>query len=228
MKYKQPQYKPASSKPTPPVSVFPKSLRYFDAAAGTIIFTFLLLAALFLATSAQGCGDSKATTSDYKSQFVLQLTYQPYQVYVHKSWPVQERQCLAQAVYAHLDVWITYRGYLALVAKPGRVYIHGKDIKFLNSPVKNSVQSYYDGVDEIHIVAANHRLPGLCTELERHQNVEKITVQMIPSVVNGQQSYLPSAQYAAWLQNMATLENFADQYAQIYQSITPCPYDGRK
>jgi hypothetical protein len=161
-------------------------------------------------------------------QFELQLTYQPYKVYVHKSWTQQERQCIAQAVYAHLDIWFAFRGYLLVIPKSGVIFIYGKDTKFLNSPTTTSVQSYYDGVAEIHITAGSHKLPGLVSEIERHQNVEKITTQLIPSIVNGKPAYLPSPQFAAWQQNMLLLEDYSSQIADIYQFGTPCPYDRRK
>lgn len=212
-KYKAPSYSPARPQQLPRLKIYDFLMSAFLVAA--------LIAGLVFFASLQGCGPHKAETSSYTSQFELAFTYQPYKVYIHKTWTPQERNCLANAIYAHLDTFVIFRGFG--IAKQGKVFIHGRDVKFLNSPIRTGVTSYWDGVDEIHVVATSHKLPGLIEHIEKHQNPDNLKETWIP---NGN-TYTPGPQNAIWANIQRQLEDYAVQFVDLYQTGVPCKYDGR-
>lgn len=219
MKYETPKYKPSTPSKSHP------ALRFFDWAAGLVIAVFVILAALFLAFSAQGCGPS---SHGQHNNYVFQLAYQPYKVYVSNTWDTQERNCIAAAVYAHLDVWVTFRGGISITPpKQGLIFVHGKKEKFLNA----TKTFYYDGGDEIHVTATSHKLPGLIECIERHQNPENIVETWVPTSAstgyNPGLSYNPTPLTLAWHNLFTNLEGYSSQIADLYQIGVPCKYDGR-
>jgi len=142
----------------------------------------ILLAALMVATPS--CNSRrKSDTSQYKSYWPASpnLNYGPYQVYIHRTWSYPETTCILTAVRAHYDVWYTFRGANQFGApKHGKIFIHGKDIRFVGDGITRSDTIYFassntDG-GEIHIVVRPNRygnmldVPGLTICIDQHQD----------------------------------------------------------